>query len=168
MAISQLPRIELTQHLKPAYCQTESVSSGCETYLMSERPDRDAERPRQSKVRELQEVVAAVNQQVLRLQVAVEHAVRVAVGDAPQNLVEEGLHGTGEHSVALQFAVHISQLLRFTVRGGGDADFDYAVVLEVRGGVHVLLEVEVEVLEDEVDALVVVHDVLQPARHGSA
>jgi predicted solute-binding protein len=28
----------------------------------------------------------------------------------------------------------------------------------------VLLEVEVEVLEDEVDALVVVHDVLQPAR----
>lgn len=85
------------RHLKPAYYQTESVSSpsGCETYLMSERPDRDAERPRQSKVRELQEVVAAVNQQVLRLQVAVEHAVRVAVGDAPQNLVEEGLHGRG-------------------------------------------------------------------------
>lgn len=48
--------------------------------------------------------------------------------------------------------------------GGGETDFDYAVVLEVGGGVHVLLEVEVEVLEDEVDALVVVHDVLQPAR----
>ena len=53
----------------------------------------------------------------------------------------------------------------FKAKGeGGETDFDYAVVLEVGGGVHVLLEVEVQVLEDEVDALVVVHDVLQPAR----
>ena len=45
----------------------------------------------------------------------------------------------------------------------GESDLDYAVVLEVRVGVHVLLEVEVEVLEDEVYALVVVLDVVQPA-----
>jgi hypothetical protein len=43
-------------------------------------------------------------------------------------------------------------------------NLDYVVVLEVRGGVHVLLEVEVQVLEDEVNALLVVHHVLQPAR----
>lgn len=66
------------------------------SYLMSESPDRDAERPRQSKVGELQDVVAAIEQQVLRLEIAVEHAVGVAVGNAPQNLVEVGLHGTAQ------------------------------------------------------------------------
>jgi len=53
-------------------------------------------------------------------------------------------------------------------RKGNEPDFDYAVVLEVGGGVHVLLQVEVEVLEDEVDALVVVHHVLQPARQSAS
>jgi len=166
---------------------------------MSESPDRDAERPRQSKVGELQDVVAAIKQQVLRLEIAVEHAVGVAVGDAPQNLVEVGLHGTAQgaysgikicissyfaitiiHSHSLVNGITVSsdsswygtssgvQRLNSKQRereeGGGETDFDYAVVLEVGGGVHVLLQVEVEVLEDEVDALVVVHDVLQPAR----
>jgi hypothetical protein len=60
---------------------------------VSKRANRDAERPCQSKVCELEQVVPAIDQQVLRLQVAVEDAVRVAVGDAPQDLVEEGLQG---------------------------------------------------------------------------
>ena len=52
---------------------------------------RDAEGARQSKVGQLQQAVA-VHQQVLRLHVAVQHAVRVAVPDAlvgaaPEQLV---------------------------------------------------------------------------------
>ena len=43
-------------------------------------------------------------------------------------------------------------------------DLDYVVVLEVPGGVHVLLEVKVEVLEDKVYALLVVHHILQPVK----
>jgi len=52
-------------------------------HLMSKSPNRNAERPCQSKVSELQQVGTAIYQQVLWLQVAVEHAVRVAVRDAP-------------------------------------------------------------------------------------
>lgn len=88
---------------------------------MSESTDRDAKRPGQSKVSELDDVVAAIDEQVLRLEVAVEHAVGVAVGDATQNLVEEALHGTAqdrEHSPALQFAFHC-RLGVVAVVGGG-------------------------------------------------
>jgi hypothetical protein len=52
----------------------------------------------------------------------VEHAVGVAVGEAPQNLVEVGLHGTAqhkEHSPALQFAFHVSQLSSTQLSAGG-------------------------------------------------
>lgn len=51
---------------------------------------RDSEGARQPKVRELQ-VVRRVDEQVLRLQVAVQDAVRVAVEQARVQLVREFL-----------------------------------------------------------------------------
>lgn len=51
---------------------------------------RDSEGARQPKVRELQ-VVRRVNEKVLRLQVAVQDAVRVAVEQARVQLVREFL-----------------------------------------------------------------------------
>jgi hypothetical protein len=81
-------------------------------YLMRKCPNRNAERPCQSKVSELQQVVAAVYEQVLRLEIPVEHAVRVAVGNAQQHLVEEGLQGDRAQSRALHY---ISQV-RLTTR----------------------------------------------------
>ena len=68
---------------------------------MGKRPDRNAERPGQSKVGELQRIGAPIYQQVLGLQIPVKHAVRVAVRDAPQDLVEEGLQA--ERETALHF-----------------------------------------------------------------
>ena len=53
---------------------------------------RDAERAREPEVAEL-EVVVRVDERVLRLEVAVEDAVRVAVYDALVELVREFLCG---------------------------------------------------------------------------
>lgn len=59
---------------------------------MGVRTDGDAKSARESEVRQLQVVVLAVDQQVLRFQVPVQNAVRVAVGDALQHLVQVQLH----------------------------------------------------------------------------
>jgi hypothetical protein len=59
---------------------------------MCEGSDRDAKRARQAKVGELERVGAAVDEQVLGLEVAVQHAVRVAVGHALEHLEQVRLH----------------------------------------------------------------------------
>jgi hypothetical protein len=48
-----------------------------------------------------------VEEQILRLQIAVEHAVLVAEGDAPQQLIHEGLDGGGIQSSPLAAGVHV-------------------------------------------------------------
>ena len=58
-------------------------------------PDRNAEGACQTEVGEL-ELPSSVNEQVLGLQIAMQNAVGVAEGDAPNELVEIGLEKTGE------------------------------------------------------------------------
>lgn len=60
-------------------------------YLVGVCANRDVEGTSQAEVGELQ-VAALVYQDVLRLQIAVQDAVRVAEGDAPKQLVYVGLH----------------------------------------------------------------------------
>jgi hypothetical protein len=62
---------------------------------MSEGSDGDAKRARQAKVGELERVGAAVDEQVLGLEVAVQHAVGVAVGHALEHLEQVRLHVPG-------------------------------------------------------------------------
>ena len=60
--------------------------------LVGEGVDGDAERPRQPEICEL-ELALCVDEQVLRLQVAVQYTVVVAEGDTAQQLLHEGLDG---------------------------------------------------------------------------
>lgn len=61
-------------------------------HLVRVSADGDAKCARKAKVRELQCVVIAIDEEVLRLQVAMEHAVAVAVRDAEQELLQVALH----------------------------------------------------------------------------
>ncbi len=56
--------------------------------------DRDTERAAKPQIRNLQAVSLIVHKQVLRLQVAVHHAVLVAVRDSLHQLVHEALRST--------------------------------------------------------------------------
>ena len=69
--------------------------------FVRERLDRDRKRARQAEIGELQHAVA-VDQQVLRLQIAVQHAVRVAERQAPQHLLQVGLCDECCQSIDLQ------------------------------------------------------------------
>ena len=118
--------------------------------LVGVRPQRDAKGSREAEVRKL-EVPVAVDQQVLRLQVAVQHAVAVAVAHALAQLAHELLdHGVAEAQAAEVGARALGQRLA-------------APAVADRQRLHVLLQVEVEELEDEVQLVAVgVHDVEQP------
>ena len=59
---------------------------------MRVRAHRDAESAREPEIRQLQRVRALVHEQVLRFQVAVQNAVRVAIRDPRAHLVHEPLH----------------------------------------------------------------------------
>lgn len=56
-------------------------------YLVCERPDWNAKSSSQPKVGKLEGVGAAVDEQVLRLQIPMQHSVRVAVCCALEDLV---------------------------------------------------------------------------------
>ena len=63
---------------------------GKDARLVSVCPERDAERARETEIGEL-EVVVPVDQQVLRFEVAMEDAVRVAVEETRGELMREFL-----------------------------------------------------------------------------
>ena len=74
------------------------------------RAQRHIESTSQTKVSQLHST-ALVHQQVLRLQVAVQNAVRVAVGEAIQQLIREFLHSLSVHAClavheALEISIH--------------------------------------------------------------
>jgi hypothetical protein len=84
---------------------SEAEDVGRDSYLVSVGAQRDTKGSSQTKIGEL-EVALLVDEQVLRLQVAVQDAVRVAVADAGAQLVHELLdHGLAETHVA-SAAVH--------------------------------------------------------------
>mmetsp|Transcript_9008 Transcript_9008/g.26205 ORF Transcript_9008/g.26205 Transcript_9008/m.26205 type:complete len:292 (+) Transcript_9008:498-1373(+) len=98
-------------------------------HLVRQRPDGRAESAREAEVREL-ELAVARHEQVLRLQVAVHHAARVAEREAAADL--EGV-GLDQHRVEQR-----------------------------RRRLHVLLQVLVNELEDEVQLAVILHAVAEP------
>jgi hypothetical protein len=57
---------------------------------------RHAERARESEIRNLERAVP-INEQIVRLQIAVQHAVRVAKGNAAQQLVQVGADERRRH-----------------------------------------------------------------------
>jgi len=95
--------------------------------LVSEVLDRDTEGACQTKVCKLQDAFA-VDQEVLGLQISVEHFVLVALGDAVQELVQIGLRGVVNHGSYLDVLL-------------GEAGRS--------AGVKQVLEVLVQVLENE-------------------
>lgn len=94
--------------------------------------NRQAERSRQTEVCQLDVEAGGVDEQVLRLEVAVENAVLVQVDERLQNLVQKALR--------LLLWQRLVPLL-----------------------LHVLLQVELEVLEDEVKLVLRIDDLLEPA-----
>ena len=104
---------------------------------------------REPEIREL-EVAVAVDQEILGLQVAVQHAVAVAVADALAQLAHEFL----DHHVAEAHAAEVwARALGESLAAPAVADGE---------GFHVFLQVEVEELHDEVQLVAVgVHDVEQ-------
>lgn len=73
--------------------------------------ERDSKGARQSEIGELEHAVL-VDQQVLRLEVAVDDAVRVAVGQALEQLVRVRLHEAGREGarVHVLFQVEVQEL----------------------------------------------------------
>ena len=76
-------------------------------------PDGDAERAREAEVGELEEVVALVDEQVLRLEVPVQDAVLVAEADPVEHLVQVELD---EGVVLLEVGVGVHEPLQVHVQ----------------------------------------------------
>ncbi|KAI3481766.1 hypothetical protein L1887_55613 [Cichorium endivia] len=74
--------------------------------LVGECVDRDAEGTRKTKVGEL-EFAALVDEKVLRLEIAVQHAVLVAEGGALEQLEHEGAHGDRIERTAVAMDLHV-------------------------------------------------------------
>lgn len=109
----------------------------------------DAEGAGKTEIGKLQ-VAILVDQQVLGLQVSVEHAVRVAELDAVAELAHELLDDGGAQAQVRQLPTSaLGQRLASATIGYGQ-------------GLHVLLEVEIEEFEDEVQLVAIgVDDVEQ-------
>lgn len=127
------------QNLRGAVPQRDDLVGVC--------AERHTEGSREPEIREL-EVAVAVDQEILRLQVAVQHAVAVAVADALAQLAHEFL----DHHVAEAHAAEVgTRALGESLAAPAVADGE---------GFHVFLQVEVEELHDEVQLVAVgVHDV---------
>lgn len=96
---------------------------------MSVALERNSKGPAEAEISYLENALVLINEKVLRLQIAVEDAVAVAVGDALAKLVEKTLDESGGHGPR--------------VRG-------------LAVGIDELLEIGVEILEDEVEKRLVV------------
>lgn len=109
--------------------------------------ERHTKRSRESEIPQL-EVTIAVNQEILRLQIAVQHAVAVTVANTLAQLAHELL----DHLVAEAEAAEV---------GAGALGESLAAAAVADGeGFHVFLQVEVEELHDKVQLVSVgVHDV---------
>ncbi len=113
----------------------------------------DAERAGQAEVGEL-EVALAVDQQVLGLEIAVQDAMAVAVAHARAQLAHELLDHTLAEPQSVQLSASaLGQRLAPAALADGQ-------------GLHVLLEVEVEELEDEVQLVAVGMDNVEQAHNG--
>ena len=122
-------------------------------YLVGVCAERDAKGSGQAKIGEL-EVALLVNEQVLRLQVAVQDAVGVAVADAGAQLVHELLdHCLAETHVA-SAAVHAALGQRLATASLRDGQ-----------SLHVFLQIQVEVFEDEVQLVAVGVDNVEQAHN---
>lgn len=74
--------------------------------LVTESVDGNAESACKTKVSEL-ELTLVVDQQVLRLEIAMEDSVIMAEGDTAEQLVHEGLDGDGIEHAALTPGIHV-------------------------------------------------------------
>jgi hypothetical protein len=113
-------------------------------YLVRVVAQRDAKCTRQTKVSQLQ-ISILVNEQVLRLQIAVENSVRVAKGNAANELSQVALRHY-EALLAPQEGRNLHNFGRHALR---------------RRVVHVLFQVQVQVFKDQVQFRVVMNDVEQ-------
>lgn len=122
-------------------------------YLVGVGAERDTKGSGQTKIGEL-EVALLVNEQVLRLQVAVKNAVGVAVANTGAQLVHELLdHCLAETHVA-SAAVHAALGQRLSTTSLRDGQ-----------SLHVLLQIQVEVLEDEVQLVAIGVDNVEQAHN---
>lgn len=107
-------------------------------------PQGDTECPSETEIRQFQ-VAFLVDQEILRLEITVENTVGVAVPDTGYQLVHELLDNVRAHARVGHVAV--GQLLATSA-------------LADRESLHVLLQVEVEIFENEVELVAIgVHDV---------
>lgn len=107
----------------------------------------DTECPSETEISQLQ-VALDVNKQVLRLQITVQNAVAVAVANTLHKLSHESLdHSFTESQVGTHHGTIRKSLSTATL-----AD---------RKGLHVFLQVEVEVLEDKVELVAIGVDNVQ-------
>ena len=84
-------------------------------HLMGEATNRDTEGPRKTKISQLQGVRSAVNEQVLGLQISVEHSVSVAIRHPLQHLIHVRLQaGIMRDSYSNTLPVHCHRTLRTT------------------------------------------------------
>lgn len=118
------------------------MSASYLTHLVAERVHGNTEGAGETEVTDL-ELSAAVDQQVLRLQVTVEYPVRVAEGD------------TLGSALRTHTGTHVQQLVR-EVLDGVERE---GATISVR--VHVALEVLLAVLEDEDQLGLGVDDVVE-------
>jgi hypothetical protein len=106
-------------------------------YLVGVCSQRDTESAGQTEIRQL-EVAVFINQEVLRLEVTVQNSVGMAVLDALAQLHHELLHHLVVHAQAL---ARQTGALRQRLASATLADWQR---------LHVLLQIQVKELEDEV------------------
>jgi hypothetical protein len=105
----------------------------------------------QAKVGQL-ELALHVDEQVLRLEIAMKHAVLVAVGDALQQLVQEGLRSHTSASVS-------------RCRSYKKSDFDGVLIdALLAAGVEVVLQVLIQILKHKRQRRLGVNDFVEPAK----
>jgi len=103
---------------------------------------RNAKGTSETEIGELQ-VAVAVDEQVLRLQVAVEHSVAVAVANALAQLAHELLDDGVAKSQPVQ---RLASTLRQRLTAAAVANWER---------LHVLLQIEIEELEDQVELVAI-------------
>lgn len=84
------------------------------TCLVRESVDRDTKCPCQTEITQFQ-LPFPIDQQILRLQIAVEDPVFMAEGGALEQLVHKAANGGGIKSATIAMSIHILLEISFTV-----------------------------------------------------